>query len=344
MVMGEGNMMNYYRRDKQNFDFTNTDIKLESIVIIAIFILFLVGIDIFFQITDFANTSSVIHKVALAGLALLLIMLIVFLLLPLALRHRAKKYINSNKDQLFETVSQAAEKSRQLCDWLLNNKTVFQNYIDLNGLNKIINCSNSVVSNAISNPIKFIIKYSDVNNSLECVERLDFCIEYQRNIEIFFGTMRNITDNLLNQLPWSIRKFCNKKTLAYEVCDIDKEIRNYTEPTFGFLYVSPAGKSQHSCSEMLTSDILLAIRNEVSKKIEKKGYVKAERSAMTNDLREAIKKRDNYTCKICGNSIYNEPNLLLEVDHIIPVSKGGKTEASNLQTLCWRCNRAKSNN
>ena len=36
-------------------------------------------------------------------------------------------------------------------------------------------------------------------------------------------------------------------------------------------------------------------------------------------------------------------NLLLEVDHIIPISKGGKTEPDNLQTLCWKCNRTKSN-
>lgn len=73
------------------------------------------------------------------------------------------------------------------------------------------------------------------------------------------------------------------------------------------------------------------------------GHSKAQRSAMTNDLREAIKKRDNYTCCICGNSVFKEPNLLLEVDHIVPISKGGKTDASNLQTLRWRCNRAKSN-
>ena len=78
-------------------------------------------------------------------------------------------------------------------------------------------------------------------------------------------------------------------------------------------------------------------------KIEKNNYAKKQRSIMTNDLREAIKNRDNYTCCICGNSVLHEPNLLLEVDHIIPVSRGGKTEANNLQTLCWRCNRAKSN-
>ena len=71
----------------------------------------------------------------------------------------------------------------------------------------------------------------------------------------------------------------------------------------------------------------------------KKGHSKKQRAAMTQDLREAIKKRDNYTCCKCGNSVFKEPNLLLEVDHIIPVSKGGLTVESNLQTLCWRCNR-----
>ena len=32
----------------------------------------------------------------------------------------------------------------------------------------------------------------------------------------------------------------------------------------------------------------------------------------------------------------------LHVDHIKPVSKGGKTELSNLRTLCERCNLGKS--
>ena len=39
--------------------------------------------------------------------------------------------------------------------------------------------------------------------------------------------------------------------------------------------------------------------------------------------------------------LMQEPNLLLEVDHIVPVSKGGLSEPENLQTLCWRCNRTK---
>lgn len=60
-------------------------------------------------------------------------------------------------------------------------------------------------------------------------------------------------------------------------------------------------------------------------------------------LRDFILKRDNYTCQYCGNSIKKEPNLLLEVDHICPVSKWGPSVPENLETLCWKCNRSKSN-
>nr|WP_276552630.1 HNH endonuclease [Streptococcus danieliae] len=64
---------------------------------------------------------------------------------------------------------------------------------------------------------------------------------------------------------------------------------------------------------------------------------------MTKKLREFIKERDEYTCQICGVSTAEQSLLLLEVDHILPVSKGGLSTEDNLQTLCWKCNRSKSN-
>ena len=62
---------------------------------------------------------------------------------------------------------------------------------------------------------------------------------------------------------------------------------------------------------------------------------------MTSNLREKIKIRDSYTCQKCTLSTKTERNLLLEIDHIIPLSKGGITSENNLQTLCWKCNRSK---
>jgi 5-methylcytosine-specific restriction endonuclease McrA len=52
-----------------------------------------------------------------------------------------------------------------------------------------------------------------------------------------------------------------------------------------------------------------------------------------------ILERDNYRCRLCGKSARDTE---LEVDHIIPVAKGGTAGLNNLQTLCIDCNRGKS--
>ena len=68
--------------------------------------------------------------------------------------------------------------------------------------------------------------------------------------------------------------------------------------------------------------------------------IRSERAKMTDSLRYDILKRDNFRCQICGSSA--QDGVKLHVDHIIPVSKGGQTIASNLRTLCDRCNMGKS--
>jgi hypothetical protein len=67
--------------------------------------------------------------------------------------------------------------------------------------------------------------------------------------------------------------------------------------------------------------------------------IKVERAKMTDSLRWDILKRDNYRCQVCGSTA--QDGVKLHVDHIIPVSKGGLTIKSNLQTLCDRCNFGK---
>ncbi|MCX6234457.1 MAG: HNH endonuclease [Bacteroidetes bacterium] len=60
-------------------------------------------------------------------------------------------------------------------------------------------------------------------------------------------------------------------------------------------------------------------------------------------LRFNVLKRDNFSCVKCGASPAKNPSVVLEIDHIIPWSKDGETEISNLQTLCQNCNLGKSN-
>lgn len=65
---------------------------------------------------------------------------------------------------------------------------------------------------------------------------------------------------------------------------------------------------------------------------------KVERSMVSNKLRFAIYERDGRKCCCCGAS---QKSTRLEIDHIIPISRGGKSTPDNLQTLCHRCNYAK---
>ena len=47
-----------------------------------------------------------------------------------------------------------------------------------------------------------------------------------------------------------------------------------------------------------------------------------------------------YTCALCGKKFANR--IMLQVDHIKPMNKGGKTILDNLQVLCRVCNGEKS--
>lgn len=50
-------------------------------------------------------------------------------------------------------------------------------------------------------------------------------------------------------------------------------------------------------------------------------------------------QRDNFTCQYCGLRC---DESAIEIDHIIPVSKGGNDFPTNLTVSCFDCNRGKS--
>lgn len=71
-------------------------------------------------------------------------------------------------------------------------------------------------------------------------------------------------------------------------------------------------------------------------------YVKAKKVKryVPSRLRHIVLERDKFRCQDCGAS--PSTGAVLEVDHTIPVSKGGTNDMSNLRTLCSDCNRGKS--
>lgn len=60
------------------------------------------------------------------------------------------------------------------------------------------------------------------------------------------------------------------------------------------------------------------------------------KTAIPSALRQAVFKRDNYTCQYCGAQ-----GVALHADHVYPESKGGETTLGNLVAACAHCNHSK---
>lgn len=65
-----------------------------------------------------------------------------------------------------------------------------------------------------------------------------------------------------------------------------------------------------------------------------------KRVGLSRRLRFEVFKRDGFLCRYCGRGV--GPDVVLEVDHVIPVAEGGPNDPVNLVTACFDCNRGKS--
>lgn len=105
-------------------------------------------------------------------------------------------------------------------------------------------------------------------------------------------------------------------------------------------YTSPAGRNHYSSKYQISTNQVYQLFQLIKERIEYKKSKEYQRNILSSSMRYNVLKRDNFRCQICGRSA--QDGVTLEVDHIIPISKGGKTEYSNLRTLCKDCNRGKS--
>lgn len=205
--------------------------------------------------------------------------------------------------------------------------------------------SSTVYANAENHPLEYVIKYFYPNKKSypEQIQKLYLLVEELETLK----DAKQIIDNYkaeyqqyLGDVPSFIIE--NDEAGFYSRLGFANLEESALTVEYKFSYTSPGGYAQRSFTfsmdEVHISQLIAALEN----KLTYKEFAKEQRRLMTKKLRESIKIRDNYTCCNCHNSIQKEPNLLLEIDHIIPISKGGCTTEDNLQTLCWKCNRSKS--
>ena len=206
--------------------------------------------------------------------------------------------------------------------------------------------SATVFASAENNPLDYIVKnfypnksaYPDqIQKLYHLVEELQTLREAKQIIENYKADYQQY----LGDVPAYVME--NDEAGFYfrlGFANIDESVLTVE---YKFAYTSGGGMAQRSFTVPMTEETIAELIKTLESKLTASAFAKEQRTMMTKKLREAIKTRDDFTCCNCGNSTHKEPNLLLEIDHIIPVSKGGRTEESNLQTLCWKCNRTKSN-
>lgn len=195
-----------------------------------------------------------------------------------------------------------------------------------------------------------LIKYTNENFKLSSQYRAD-CTEL-------------LKENALTKSEIKSFKIPNNTWLRIEEQLFNKNLLSYTTDFKIYIkatYTSPQGRNgyyrDYYYYQIAVDNILTIIDREKQLAAEKEKYEREkreererqkalrpahqiERSKLTKKLRYEIFERDHYKCVICGRSA--EDGVILHVDHIIPVSKGGLTVPENLRTLCADCNLGKS--
>ena len=205
--------------------------------------------------------------------------------------------------------------------------------------------SATVFASAENNPLEYVVKYFYPNKKLypEQIQKLHRLVEELETLRDAKQIIENYKveyQQYLGDVPDYIME--NDESGFYSRLGFANVDESVLTVEYKFSYTSGGGMAQRSFTVPMTEENIVELIKVLESKLTAKAFAKEQRALMTKKLREYIKKRDNFTCCNCGNSTYKEPNLLLEIDHIIPVAKGGCTVEDNLQTLCWKCNRAKS--
>jgi len=93
------------------------------------------------------------------------------------------------------------------------------------------------------------------------------------------------------------------------------------------------------------ASIRMLCERKMQEFVQKKGlglwdYRLLEADPVSDSMRYEVLKASGGRCALCGITKDERP---LDVDHIIPRTRGGRNTIDNLQALCFKCNRAKRN-
>lgn len=209
-----------------------------------------------------------------------------------------------------------------------------------------ISVSLSVLKNLDKDLIKKITKYvteDEFDNLLELQEfNALYEKEYKKLKAQWEGLERELNTyiNKVDPELFPLGKFYKKYLAEREAEQHHLYYRSYSTPNLYFYYCSPAGRSFYDKTIILTKNKIKDIQ-EYFAFLKTPEEIRRKERQKTASFRDAVLKRDKYTCQHCGFKADKDHLALLHVDHIKPIAKGGKTTMDNLQTLCASCNLKK---
>lgn len=270
----------------------------------------------------------------------------------LKVKNTCKTLINSQKD-FNEYIAEKVQSISNILGTKINRDETVNNdqYNYIRRYKKTITpftaeVSATVFASAENNPLEYIVKHFYPNRNeyptkIQELKRLIEEVETLKDAKQIIENYKKEYKQYIGNVPDYVLQ--NDEAGFYSRLGFTNIDESVLVVEYKFAYTSNGGMAQRSFTVPMTEENIVELIKKLENLLNMKVIAKEQRAMMTIKLREFIKKRDNYTCCYCGNSIHIEPNLLLEIDHIIPISKGGYTTEENLQTLCWKCNRTKSN-
>ena len=213
------------------------------------------------------------------------------------------------------------------------------------------------------NQLSSIYTYKVTLDSKRNFDRFDFDDYFEELIEEdipYFANLREkfkennelsvkYENKYLNISKYASKEDVKKLKLPFRIySNLERKIANNlcanpvvsAEFIINIYYTSPQGRNSYYNHKTYSLDDLESYYFKVKEREKRKISREHQRRIMTNSLRYDIMKRDGFKCVLCGRSA-KEDGVKLHVDHIIPVSKGGKTVPDNLRTLCDSCNIGK---
>ena len=209
--------------------------------------------------------------------------------------------------------------------------------------------------------------YDNVNmyNDISCADYLIYQLVFKRkqvekclddtyeNQSLFKGYRKEYNEKCLGslkrydveELPKNVKKL--EKTEQKEILKLLKNPTIEFKITIRLTLTKINGDRVRSKTNTFNSDDIEGFIEDIK---QKRGsyyaneYIwnaicRVERGKVSNKMRFTVYERDGWRCRKCGRRSND-----LEVDHIYPISKGGKSTFDNLQTLCHRCNVKKGAN